>query len=112
MLLLKVKFIQIWTNGLRNMGLGQSLLVLFVISCWCENYNLQRIRGESFERGGKISDKKAVRPCFGITCAAQQRAATGVSLHELMELGGGRAGGREGREEKERGGTLGEEADS
>ena len=60
----------------------------------------------------KFSDKKAVRPCFGITCAAQQRAATGVSLHELMELGGGRAGGREGGEEKERGGTLGEEADS
>ena len=49
---------------------------------------------------------------FGLTCGARQRAATGVSLHELMELGGGRAGGREGGEEKERGGTLGEEADS
>ena len=101
-LLLKVKFIQIWTNGLRNMGLGHSLLVLFVISCWCENYNLQRIRGESFERGGKISDKKSQRPCFGITCAAQQRAATGVSLHELMELGGGGSGG-EGEGEERRG---------
>ena len=33
---------------------------------------------------------------FGLTCGARQRAATGVSLHELMELGGGRAGGREG----------------
>ena len=107
MLLLKVKFIQIWTNGLRNMGLGHSLLVLFVISCWCENYNLQRIRGESFERGGKISDKKSQRPCFGITCAAQQRAATGVSLHELMELGGGGSGGegeeRRGEGEKDEG---------
>ena len=102
MLLLKVKFIQIWTNGLRNMGLGHSLLVLFVISCWCENYNLQRIRGESFEHGGKISDKKSQRPCFGITCAAQQRAATGVSLHELMELGGGGSGG-EGEGEERRG---------
>ena len=57
----------------------------------------------------KWAKKKWADGCSWITCGARQRAATGVSLHELMERGGRagggrrvREGGREGGEGKER----------
>ena len=69
-------------------------------------------------------DKKWADGCCWITCGARQRAATGVSLHELMERGGRAGGGRreegregggkggEGREGEEGGDREREEADS